>query len=44
MRNKEGLRTDITNTSVRGDDVLDCDVADQSHVSAHLFSFLADHL
>ena len=36
-RNKEGLSADITNTSVCGDDVLDCDVADQNHVSAHLF-------
>ena len=34
--NKEGLSADITNTSVCGDDVLDCDVAHQSHVSAHL--------
>ena len=37
MRNKEGLSADTTNTSVCGDDVLDCDVAHQSHVSAHLF-------
>ena len=37
MRNKEGWNADITNTSVCGDDVLDCDVARQSHVSAHLF-------
>ena len=37
MRNKEGLSADITNTSVCGDDVLDRDVAHQSHVSAHLF-------
>ena len=36
MRNKEGLSADITNTSVCGDDVLDRDVAHQSHVSAHL--------
>ena len=39
-RNKEGLSAAITNTSVRGDDVLDCDVAHQSHVSAHLFPSL----
>ena len=37
MRNKEGLSADIKNTSVCGDDVLDRDVAHQSHVSAHLF-------
>ena len=36
-RNKEGLSADITNPSACGDDVLDCDVAHQSHVSAHLF-------
>ena len=42
-RNKEGLSEDITNTSVCGDDVLDCDVAHQSHVIPY-FSFLADHL
>ena len=41
MRNKEGLSADITNTSVCGDDGLDCDVAHQSHVSAHLFPFLS---
>ena len=35
--NKEGLSANITNSSVRGDDVLDCDVAHHSHVSAHLF-------
>ena len=34
---REGLSADITNTSACGDDVLDCDVAHQSHVSAHLF-------
>ena len=39
-RNKEGLSADITNTSVRGDDVLDCDVAPHSHVSARLFPSL----
>ena len=39
MRNKEGLTVDITNTSVCGDDVLDRDVAHQSHVSAHLFPY-----
>ena len=39
-RNKEGLSADMTNTSVYGDDVLDCDVAHQSHVSAHLFPSL----
>ena len=39
-RNKEGLSADITNTSVCGDDVLDCDVAHQSHVGAHLLPFL----
>ena len=39
-RNKEGLSADITNTSVCGDDVLNCDVAHQSHVSAHLFPSL----
>ena len=38
--NKEGLSADITNTSVCGDDVLDCDVAHQSHVSAHTFPSL----
>ena len=37
MRNKEGLSADITQTSVCGDDVLDRDVAHQSHVSAHFF-------
>ena len=36
MRNKEGLSADTTDTSVCGDDVLDCDVA-QGHLSAHLF-------
>ena len=36
-RNKEGLSADITNPSVCEDDVLFCDVAHQSHVSAHLF-------
>ena len=35
-RNKEGLSADMANTSVCGDDVLDGDVAHQSHVSAHL--------
>ena len=39
-RNKEGLSADTTNTSVCGDDVLDCDVVHQSHVSAHLFPSL----
>ena len=39
--NREGLSADITNTSVCGDDVLDCDVAHQSHVSAHLFHSLS---
>ena len=39
--NKEGLSADITNTSAGGDDVLDCDVAHQSHVSAHLFPSLS---
>ena len=39
--NKEGLSADITNKSERGDDVLDCDVVHQSHVSAHLFPSLA---
>ena len=39
-RNKEGLSANITNTSVCGDDVLDCDVAHHSHVSAHLFPSL----
>ena len=38
--NKEGLSADKTNTSECGDDVLDCDVAHQSHVSAHLFPSL----
>ena len=38
--NKEGLSANITNSSVRGDDVLDCDVAHHSHVSARLFPFL----
>ena len=41
--NKEGLSTDITNTSVCEDDTLDCDVAHQSHVSAFFFSFLVVH-
>ena len=36
MRNKEGLSANISNTSVRGDDVHDRDVAHQSHMSAHL--------
>ena len=36
-RNKEGLSADITDSSVCGDDVLDCDVVHQSHVSAHFF-------
>ena len=36
MHNKEGLSADTTNTSVCGDDVLDRDVAHQSHVSAFL--------
>ena len=35
--NKEGLSADITNTSVCGNDVLDCDVAHQCHASAHLY-------
>ena len=43
-RNKEGLNADITNTSVCEDEVLDCDVAHQSHVSGLFFSFLADQL
>ena len=43
-RNKEGLSADITSKNVRGDDVLDRDVVHQSHVSAHLFPSLADHL
>ena len=43
-RDKEDLNRDTTNTSEGKDDVLDRDVARQSHVSAHLFSFLADHL
>ena len=38
--NKEGLSSNITNSSVRGDDVLDCDVAHHSHVSARLFPSL----
>ena len=45
--NKEGLSADITNTSACEDDVLDCDVAHQSHVSAHLFpslSFICEQL
>ena len=37
MRKKEGLSADRTNTSVWRDDALDCDVACQSHESAHLF-------
>ena len=39
-RNKEGFSADTTNTSVCGDDVLDCDVVHHSHVSAHLFPSL----
>ena len=39
-QNKEGLSANITNPSVRGDDVLDCDVAHHRHVSARLFPFL----
>ena len=35
---------DITNKSARRDHVPDCDVAHQSHVSAHLFFFLAVNL
>ena len=41
MHNTEGSSADMTNTSVCGDDVLDCDVAHQSQVSAHLSSSLA---
>ena len=39
-RNKEGLNADITNTSVCEDEVLDCDVAHQSHVSGLFFPSL----
>ena len=42
--NKEGLSADMTNTSGCGDDVLDCDVAHQSHVKCPSFSFLVFHL
>ena len=35
--NKEGWNAGITDTTVCEDDVLDCDVAHQSHVSAHFF-------
>ena len=42
--NKEGLSADITNTSACSDDVLDCDVAHQSNVSAHLFPSFSIYL
>ena len=38
--NKEGLSANITNSSLRGDDELDCDVAHHSHVSARFFPSL----
>ena len=39
MHNKEEWNADITDKSVCGDDVLDRDLAHQSHVSAHLFPY-----